>query len=52
MDRSALDKQFMRRAIELAQLAEEEGNLPIGAVITLKSIAKSSVTSNPSLPST
>lgn len=29
------DKLFMRRAIELANLAEQEGNLPIGAVIVL-----------------
>lgn len=28
-------KQFMQRAIELALLAEQEGNLPVGAVITL-----------------
>lgn len=29
------DKHFMRRAIELALLAEGEGNLPVGAVISL-----------------
>ena len=29
------DKQFMQRAIELARLAEQEGNLPVGAVIVL-----------------
>ncbi|NIM95773.1 MAG: hypothetical protein GTO18_18900 [Anaerolineales bacterium] len=29
------DEKFMRRAIELALLAEQEGNLPIGVVITL-----------------
>ena len=29
------DKQFMQRAIELAMLAEQEGNLPVGAVIAL-----------------
>ena len=29
------DKQFMQRAIELALLAEQEGNLPVGAVVTL-----------------
>jgi len=29
------DERWMRRAIELARLAEREGNLPIGAVITL-----------------
>jgi len=29
------DNTFMRRAIELALLAEQEGNLPVGAVITL-----------------
>ena len=31
------DKKFMRQAIELALLAEREGNLPVGAVITLDS---------------
>jgi tRNA(adenine34) deaminase len=31
------DEQFMQRAIELALLAEREGNLPVGAVITLGS---------------
>jgi len=31
------DKKFMRRAIELALLAEREGNLPVGAVIALDS---------------
>ena len=30
------DARFMRRAIELALLAEREGNLPVGAVITLQ----------------
>lgn len=30
------DKQLMRRAIELALLAEQEGNLPVGAVISLE----------------
>ena len=29
------DHRFMHRAIELAQLAEREGNLPVGAVIAL-----------------
>jgi tRNA(adenine34) deaminase len=29
------DKQFMRRAITVALRAEREGNLPVGAVITL-----------------
>ena len=29
------DKLFMHRAIELALLAEKEGNLPVGVVITL-----------------
>jgi tRNA(adenine34) deaminase len=29
------DKQFIQRAIELALLAEQEGNLPVGAVISL-----------------
>jgi len=29
------DKLFMDRAIKLALLAEQEGNLPVGAVITL-----------------
>ena len=29
------DKLFMQRAIELALLAEQEGNLPVGAVIAL-----------------
>jgi tRNA(adenine34) deaminase len=31
------DSKFMQRAIELALLAEREGNLPVGAVITLHS---------------
>jgi len=30
------DEGFMRRAMELALLAEREGNLPVGAVIVLK----------------
>ena len=30
------EHKFMLRAIELAQLAEREGNLPVGAVITFK----------------
>ena len=30
------EERFMRRAIELALLAELEGNLPVGAVITLR----------------
>lgn len=30
------DEQFMRRAIEVALVAEREGNLPVGAVITLE----------------
>ena len=30
-------KKFMHRAIELALLAEREGNLPVGAVIALDS---------------
>lgn len=29
------DNKFLRQAIELALLAEQEGNLPVGAVITL-----------------
>ena len=29
------DREFMLRAIELALLAEQEGNLPVGAVISL-----------------
>jgi tRNA(adenine34) deaminase len=29
------DTEFMRQAIQLAQLAEREGNLPVGAVIAL-----------------
>jgi tRNA(adenine34) deaminase len=29
------DEHFMRQAIELALLAEREGNLPVGAVVTL-----------------
>ena len=29
------DEKFLHRAIELALLAEREGNLPVGAVITL-----------------
>jgi tRNA(adenine34) deaminase len=29
------DRNFMQRAIELALLAEQEGNLPVGSVITL-----------------
>jgi tRNA(adenine34) deaminase len=29
------DKQYMRRALELARRAEEEGEVPIGAVVTL-----------------
>jgi tRNA(adenine34) deaminase len=29
------DKSFMERAIQLALLAENEGNLPVGAVITM-----------------
>jgi tRNA(adenine34) deaminase len=32
---SDTDNRFMFRAIELALLAEKEGNLPVGAVITL-----------------
>jgi tRNA(adenine34) deaminase len=36
MDHQLKDEGFMRRAIELALLAEEEGNLPVGAVITLE----------------
>lgn len=35
MDQQTIDEQFMKRAIELALLAEGEGNLPVGAVITL-----------------
>jgi tRNA(adenine34) deaminase len=30
-----VDELFMRRAIELALLAEREGNLPVGAVVAL-----------------
>ncbi len=33
MDIMSEDISFMHRAIELAQLAEQEGNLPVGAVI-------------------
>ncbi|MCJ7701529.1 MAG: hypothetical protein MUO62_08115 [Anaerolineales bacterium] len=29
------DNLYMNRAIELALLAEQEGNLPVGAVISL-----------------
>jgi tRNA(adenine34) deaminase len=29
------DEQYMRRALELARRAEEEGEVPIGAVVTL-----------------
>jgi tRNA(adenine34) deaminase len=36
MDSTPKDEAFMRRAIELALLAEREGNLPVGAVITLQ----------------
>jgi len=32
---SKIQKQFLQHAGELAQKAEEEGNLPIGAIITL-----------------
>ena len=32
------DRHFMHRAIELALLAEREGNLPVGAVITLAGV--------------
>jgi tRNA(adenine34) deaminase len=35
MEDTSEDQGFMRRAIELALLAEREGNLPVGAVITL-----------------
>ena len=35
MEQQLKDGGFMTRAIELALLAEEEGNLPVGAVITL-----------------
>jgi tRNA(adenine34) deaminase len=31
------DINFMNRAIELAQLAEREGNLPVGSIITIGS---------------
>ena len=30
------ENKFMLQAIDLAQLAEREGNLPVGAIITLK----------------
>lgn len=30
-----VEEQFMHRAVELARLAEREGNLPVGAVIVL-----------------
>ena len=30
------DEQFMRRAIELAKRAQEEGEVPIGAVVVLR----------------
>jgi tRNA(adenine34) deaminase len=30
-----IDINFMNRAIELAQLAEREGNLPVGSIITI-----------------
>lgn len=33
-----MDKDFMRRAIDLAYLAEKEGNLPVGSLITFKNI--------------
>ncbi len=33
------DRKWMERAIELAELAESEGNLPVGAVITLDDVA-------------
>jgi tRNA(adenine34) deaminase len=36
MELMSEDDKFMRRAIELALLAEREGNLPVGAVITLR----------------
>jgi tRNA(adenine34) deaminase len=36
MEFTSEDAKFMRRAIELALLAEREGNLPVGAVITLQ----------------
>lgn len=36
MGTHSTDYQFMQRAIELALLAETEGNLPIGAVIVLE----------------
>ena len=32
---SKIQKQFLQRAVELALKAKQEGNLPIGAVITL-----------------
>jgi tRNA(adenine34) deaminase len=35
MESKSQHDQFMHRAIELALLAEREGNLPVGAVITL-----------------
>ena len=31
--KKACDEQFMRRALELAQQAAEEGEVPVGAVI-------------------
>src|SRR3954468_19542004 len=34
-DLTRTDEQFMRRALELARRAEEEGEVPIGAVVTL-----------------
>ena len=30
------DEAFMRRALELAQLAQEEGEVPVGAVVVLE----------------
>ena len=30
------DEAFMRRALELAQLAQEEGEVPVGSVVVLK----------------
>lgn len=35
MEIAPSDERFMHRAIDLALLAEQEGNLPVGAVITL-----------------
>src|SRR5690242_21413396 len=35
-DLTGTDEQYMRRALELARRAEEEGEVPIGAVVALE----------------